>query len=80
MALTGRTALLVLAGVVPVALAPGWATLLGWAALAVLLVVVDLAAAGSPSALRVQREPAPAVRLGEDARVAFVLATVPVPR
>jgi uncharacterized protein (DUF58 family) len=72
-ALTGRTALLALAGVVPVALAPGWATLLGWAALVVLLVAVDLTVAGSPRALGVRRDPAPAVRLGEQARVAFVL-------
>jgi uncharacterized protein (DUF58 family) len=73
-ALTGRTALLALIGVVPAALAPGWATLLGWAALVVLLVGADLAVAGSPRALRVLREPAPAVRLGEEARVSFVLA------
>jgi uncharacterized protein (DUF58 family) len=73
-ALTGRTALLTLVGVVPVALAPGWATLLGWAALVVVLVLADLALAGSARALRVEREPAAAVRLGEEARVAFVLA------
>jgi hypothetical protein len=66
-ALTGRTVLLALIGVVPVALAPGWATLLGWAALVALLVGVDLAVAGSPRALRVLREPVPAVRLGEQA-------------
>jgi len=74
MALTGRAVLLAALGVVPLALAPGWGTVLGWAALVVALVVVDLAAAGSVRAVRVAREPAPAVRLGEASRVGFVLA------
>ncbi len=74
MALTGRAALLALAGVVPVALAPGWTTLLGWARLVLLLVVVDLVVAGSPRALRVHREaPGAAVRLGERLQVALVV-------
>ncbi len=74
MALTGRAALIALAGVVPVALAPGWGTLLGWALLVLLLVVVDLAVAGSPRALRVHREaPGAAVRLGESLQVALVV-------
>ena len=68
MALTGRAALLALAGVVPVALAPGWATLLGWALLVLLLVAVDVALAGSPRALRLRRESSGAVRLGERPR------------
>ncbi len=74
MALTGRTVLLALAGVVAVALAPGWGTVLGWAAVVALLAAVDLALAGSPRALRVVREPVAAVRLGESARVSVVLA------
>ncbi|MGZ4650685.1 MAG: DUF58 domain-containing protein [Kineosporiaceae bacterium] len=74
MALTGRTVLLALAGVVAVALAPGWGAVLGWAAVVALLAAVDLALAGSPRALRVVREPVAAVRLGESARVAVVLA------
>jgi uncharacterized protein (DUF58 family) len=73
MALTGRAALLALAGVVPVALAPGWAALLGWALLVVLLVVVDLVLAGSPRALQLQRESPGTVRLGESARVGLVV-------
>jgi uncharacterized protein (DUF58 family) len=73
-ALTGRAALLALAGVVPVALAPGWATLLGWALLVLLLVVADLALAGSPRALRVERESPGAVRLGESVRTGLVVA------
>jgi uncharacterized protein (DUF58 family) len=73
-ALTGRAALLALAGVVPVALAPGWATLLGWALLVLLLVAADVALAGSPRALRVERESSAAVRLGESASARLVVA------
>jgi uncharacterized protein (DUF58 family) len=65
MAITGRAALLALVGVVPVALAPGGATLLGWAALVLLAIVVDVVLAGSVSGLRLEREPVAAVRLGE---------------
>ena len=54
MAITGRAALLALVGVVPVALAPGAASVLGWLALVLLVVGVDLALAGSP--LRVGAE------------------------
>ncbi|HVN11937.1 MAG TPA: DUF58 domain-containing protein [Kineosporiaceae bacterium] len=74
MALTGRTVLLALAGVVPVALAPGWGTVLGWAAVVAVLAAADLALAGSPRGLRVEREPVAAVRLGEPAQVVVVLA------
>ena len=88
MALTGRVALLALAGVVPVALAPGWATLLGWAllvlpsragvalvtGLVLTLAALDAALAGAVRDLRLERRGDRAVRLGEDARVAFVLA------
>jgi uncharacterized protein (DUF58 family) len=74
MALTGRVALLALAGVVPIVLAPGWPTLLGWALVVVLLVALDLALAGSPRPLLVQREPVATLRLGEDVRAALVLA------
>jgi uncharacterized protein (DUF58 family) len=72
-ALTGRVALLALAGVVPVALAPGRPTLLGWALLVLLLVVADLALAGSPRALRVERESQGGVRLGESTRAGLVV-------
>jgi uncharacterized protein (DUF58 family) len=73
-ALSGRVALLALAGVVPVALAPGWATLLGWALLMLLLVAADLTLAGSPRALRVQRDNPGAVRLGESTRAGLVVS------
>jgi uncharacterized protein (DUF58 family) len=73
MALTGRAALVALAGIVPLVLAPGALTLLGWLLLLVVLVVVDLALAGSPRALRLGREPVPTVRLGEEVRAALVV-------
>ncbi|MFZ0159067.1 MAG: DUF58 domain-containing protein [Kineosporiaceae bacterium] len=65
MAVTGRAALLALIGVVPVALAPGWATLLGWAALVVLAVGIDRFLAARPDRVAVIREPIASVRLGE---------------
>src|SRR4051794_30715256 len=73
MALSGRAALVALAGIVPLVLAPGALTLLGWLLLLVLLAGVDLALAGSPRALRVVREPVPTVRLGEEVRAALVV-------
>jgi len=74
MALTGRAALLALAGVVPLWLAPGWATFLGWTAILVVLVGVDLALAGSPRAVGVERDPLGSVRLGTGVEAAFVLS------
>ena len=74
MSLSGRAALLALVGLVPVALWPGWAALLGWAAVVLLAVLIDLVLAGSPRALRVEREPVAAVRLGEPTEAYFVLS------
>jgi len=65
MTITGRTALLALVGVVPVGLAPGGATLLGWLAVVALAVGADLLLAASPRRLQLVREPVPVVRLGE---------------
>jgi len=65
MALTGRTALLTLAGVLPVALAPGWGTLLGWVLVVLAAVGVDLLLAARLDEVRVQREPIGSVRLGQ---------------
>src|SRR3954468_1984619 len=73
MALSGRAALVALAGIVPLVLAPGALTLLGWLLLLLVLVGVDLALAGSQQALRVVREPVPTVRLGEPVRAALVV-------
>jgi uncharacterized protein (DUF58 family) len=73
MAITGRVALLALAGVVPLVLLPGGSTLLAWAALLLLAVVADLLLAGSPRRVTAAREPSTAVRLGEPTRAAVVL-------
>ena len=73
MALTGRAALVALAGVVPLVLAPGAPTLLAWLLLLAALVAVDLALAGSARAIRVVRDPVPTVRLGEPVQVGLVL-------
>ena len=88
MAVTGRLPLLALAGVVPLYLAPGWATFLGWLALLALVVGVDLLLAGSPKALTVDysdqawaqlggTEPSPSARAPE--RSAAAAAKAPVP-
>jgi uncharacterized protein (DUF58 family) len=69
MALTGRTALLALVGVVVQIVDPGWATLLGWLALVAAGVIVDLVRAGSPKALVLQRDPPQSLRLGESVDV-----------
>ncbi|HYJ74451.1 MAG TPA: DUF58 domain-containing protein [Kineosporiaceae bacterium] len=73
MALTGRAALVALAGVVPIVLAPSGLTVLAWVLLLAVLVGVDLALAGSPRALRLDREPLPTVRLGEQVTAALVV-------
>ena len=73
MALTGRTALLALIGVVPVALAPGLVSILGWLLVVVAAVAVDLLLAGSPLRVAVNREAVPSVRLGEAVEAPVVL-------
>ncbi len=73
MTITGRTALLTLLGVVPVALAPGWATLLGWALLVILAVGLDRALAARLDQLSVEREPIGSVRLGEPTAASVLL-------
>jgi uncharacterized protein (DUF58 family) len=65
MALTGRAPLLALIGVVPVVLWPGPAAVLGWLGVVLLAVLIDLALAGSPRAVVVQRSATRSVRLGE---------------
>ena len=73
MAVTGRTALLTLLGVVPVLLSPGWTTLLGWAGVVLALVLLDLALAAPTRSLRVVREPIRSVRLGQPTRAEILL-------
>lgn len=65
MALTRRAVLVAAAGVLPVLLVPRTTTVLAWALLLVLGVVVDLLLAASPRALRPEREVPHSVRLGE---------------
>ena len=74
MSLTGRAALLALLGVLPVALAPGWSSLLGWLLVLALAIGLDLAIAGSARSLTVHREPIPTVRLGESVESTLVIA------
>ncbi len=74
MAITGRAALLAVAGVIALALLPSAVTLLAWAGVVLAGIGIDLALAGSPRRVGVEREPLPAVRLGEPAAAAFVLA------
>jgi uncharacterized protein (DUF58 family) len=73
-AITGRAALLAALGVVPLGLFPGWAAMLSWAGVLLLGIGLDVALAGSPRGVTVQRLPVPAVRLGEPVEAAFVLA------
>jgi uncharacterized protein (DUF58 family) len=72
-AITGRAALLALLGVLPVGLAPGWATVLGWAGVVAVAVLADVGLAGSTRSLGVPREPLGAVRLGEPVEAARVV-------
>jgi uncharacterized protein (DUF58 family) len=74
MALSGRAALLALIGLLPVTLWPGWSSVLAWAGLLLVAVLLDLLLAGSPRGLQVQRDPVSAVRLGEPAPASFVLS------
>jgi uncharacterized protein (DUF58 family) len=77
--ITGRVPILVLIGAVPVvalgAFGTGWAvgTLLGWLALVVLLILLDLLVAPSPRQVRLERELPNAVRLGEPAEAALLV-------
>jgi uncharacterized protein (DUF58 family) len=72
--LTGRTAGLALLGLVPVALFPGPVVFLSWIGLMLLAVLADVLLAGSPRAVRVEREPVAAVRLGQPTQAGLVLS------
>jgi uncharacterized protein (DUF58 family) len=69
MALTGRTPLLALLGLVPVVLAPSYWTVLVVLLLLVVIVVVDVLLAAPVSALRLSRGGATGCRLGTTAEV-----------
>ncbi|PPK97813.1 uncharacterized protein (DUF58 family) [Kineococcus xinjiangensis] len=60
-----RAAVVALLGLLPVVLVPGWRSVVVWALVLVLLLLVDLALAASPRKLRLEREVPPSVRLGE---------------
>lgn len=67
MAISGRVVFLLLLGAIPVALSPLPAVLLGWVGIVVVLVLTDLALAGSPRTLQVSRVLPPSVRLSTPA-------------
>jgi len=77
MAVTGWFVLLVAAGVVPVValspFAPAELVLLAWLVLCLLLAVVDLALAGSPRAVRLERRTDDRVRLTETANAELLV-------
>ncbi|QEO08589.1 DUF58 domain-containing protein [Protaetiibacter larvae] len=76
MAISGWFVAALAVGAVPVVLLGGWPGLGVWTLLVVLGAAVDLLLAGSPGRLRVTREAAPRVRLGEPLAVQlFVLNT-----
>ncbi|HVM28727.1 MAG TPA: DUF58 domain-containing protein [Mycobacteriales bacterium] len=69
MALTGRAVLLALLGVLPVAAAPSWWTVLTVALVVVAVVLVDVALAAPVSSLRLTRSGDTACRLDDTAEV-----------
>ncbi|NHA66712.1 DUF58 domain-containing protein [Phycicoccus flavus] len=73
MTLTTRAAALLLLGVVPVVLRPAGSTLWAWLLLWVLAVGADLLLAAAPGGLRLTREGADQVRLGERASTSLVV-------
>lgn len=73
MAITWRAVALTAVGVLPVLLWPVPGTVLAWAALVVLLCVLDVALAASPRAVAIRREVTGAVRLHEPARSRLTL-------
>jgi uncharacterized protein (DUF58 family) len=79
MAVSGRFALLILAGAVPVLIEPTRRTVLLWVLLCLALAVVDALLAASPRKLIVTREPLGAIRLGERAQ-STLLVTNPTRR
>lgn len=74
MALSGRAALLALLGVLPVALAPGWTTLLLVALGIAVIAGLDLARAAPVATLQLSRRGARSCRLGEQVTVDLLVA------
>ncbi|MFT4124281.1 MAG: DUF58 domain-containing protein [Microbacteriaceae bacterium] len=75
MAVSGRLVALLGLGAVPVLLLPApWPALAGWLALVLALAAVDIALAGSPRTVRVERRLAESVRRGETVTAMLWLA------
>jgi uncharacterized protein (DUF58 family) len=72
--LTWRAVAVALAGVVPVAVAPGWVSVVAWLGVLGALVALDVALAASPRALSLTRTVAPSVRLGEPVDAVLTIA------
>ena len=79
MALTGRTALLALAGAVVQLVAPGRWTLVGWLVLMALLVGLDLARAGAAKSVVWQRTSPGSLRLGGSAETTLTVTNTGSP-
>jgi uncharacterized protein (DUF58 family) len=73
MAITGRVALLLLAGLVPVVLRPTMGTLWMWVLVVIAIVFLDWLLAPQPRRLEFERTPATAVRLGEPASTTLTI-------
>ena len=72
MFVTGRLLALLLCGAAPVVLRPEPSTVWAWLGLCMVLVVLDVLAAGRPDALELSRVPTPQVRLGEGGTTTLV--------
>ena len=79
MAVSGRFALLILAGAVPVAFEPTRRTVLLWVLMCCAVAAIDAFLAASPRRLVITREPLGAIRLGEATR-SSLLVTNPTKR
>jgi uncharacterized protein (DUF58 family) len=74
MAISGWFVLLIAVGIVPVVLLDGVPGLVLWAAVVLLVMVVDLMLAGSPRALEFARDLPPRLRLGESGPARLAVA------
>jgi len=74
MALSGRFVALLALGIVPIVIVGGPLALVAWLLLAVVLGTLDLALAGSPRSVTVQRELPTRMRLGESEQVSVLIS------
>ena len=73
MTVSGWFVALVAVGLVPVVLLDGWAGVLLWLAVLIVLVAIDLSIAGSPRGLRFSRSAPARTRLGETVETALLV-------